>query len=95
MSKPVEKKFVCTVCGRAFTAEARIAKYCPDCRYKVRIKQQREATQARLKRNRRKSEKKNSLQEVSAAARAAHMSYGKYVAMLGSQKKGEEKKGSL
>lgn len=92
MSRPVEKKFVCTVCGRAFTAEARIAKYCPECRRKVRLEQQRAATQARLKRNRR-GKKKSTLNEIAAEAKSAHMSYGKYVAMMEAKKKGEEKNG--
>ena len=91
------KPIACELCGKMFMPKNNMAKYCgEDCRRKAayeRIKVYREENrekfagyreEARSQRKRKKDEKKksmHSIDKIAADARAAGMSYGKYMAM--------------
>ena len=94
MNQFKEKTFVCKMCGSVFTACAMTAKYCPSCRPKARINQQRIARQNNKLRKRQVKNKKQTIHEISAKANAAGMSYGKYVAML-EHRNGEKRYGNM
>ncbi len=68
----------CEFCGKGFYTNNRITKYCsPACRYKARDEKKKEREQAQ-----RNQIKNFSLNETNRLARAAGMSYGKYVAEM-------------
>lgn len=76
----------CYVCGKSFVAHSGNALYCLDCRYKsIRERDNRKQMERRHYEaaERKKVAPVQSVQEVSAKARDAGMTYGKYVARHG------------
>ena len=71
----IDRNMVCQICGKEFVTKNPHAKYCSkkcsNDSYKIRPK------------TIEKKVKKKSIAEIDAEARNAHMTYGKYVAMMG------------
>ena len=77
-------KLTCAVCGGTFYSQRRNTPVCSEaCRkkYKQRLRQERAEENAVPKR-----ERKSNIADINAAARAAGMTYGKYVAMKYAEK---------
>ena len=70
-----EGKRICTQCGRVFVTPTPVS-MCKDCNNK-----RKRMTEAARKERKRKTPKKESLDEKVASARVAGMSYGQYSAM--------------
>ena len=71
---------ICARCGKEVPHTGRAQKYCPDCAKAAKGERDRVRTfkpPARLRRP------DNALSDINAKARAAGMTYGKYVAMYG------------
>lgn len=83
----------CEFCGKDFVTDRANRKYCPECSYEVTkaqtkasAKRCRERIKEQKKEEERLAEKKpvsESIEEIQRRARAAGMSYGQYVLMMG------------
>lgn len=80
LEKTYEK--TCAVCGKNFTATKNVTKYCDDEKY-MKAKRERRLLKSEEQKRIEKSERMRPLREINEKARAAHMSYGQYVAKFG------------
>ncbi len=73
------KTGICTLCGKEYKKRRGNAKYCAECAQKTTKSTANEDAEKRP----RKAENKNAhtLAAINAAARAKHLSYGRYVSL--------------